>query len=321
MSIDPKKLVLILEVAEQGSVSRAAETLHIAQPSLSRTISEFEAILGVRIFERGPRGVTLTLDGERLVGHAKAIRAELHDAEREIAILHTAEHDSISIGVVPVHPIDPLMHALLSLIEARPDIRARFITGTRDQLLEPLRRGDLDLILGPLAPVALDGGYTESVIYYEDLAIYCSPLNRLFGCKTVSLGDLVDMRWVLGHEGAPSRRRVEVFFRAQGLEAPHVDIEFEDVPARRSMVLQSDFLSVFQRQHVLQQLREHRIFPLPIEWRQDERPIGIIRMSAVSLSPAAVEFVDVVREAFAESGVRTDTQTRSARRSIAVLKT
>lgn len=312
MKIDPRKLGVILEVAEQGSISRAALSLRVAQPSLSRTIREFEDSVGVRVFQREPRGVSLTPDGERLVSHARKIRHELHLAEVEIATAYPAARREISIGIVPIHPIDPLIQSLLSLIEADPTIRASFITGTRLQLLEPLAQGELDLILGPFTPALPQGGYEETVIYYEDLAIFCGPANRLFGCKTVSRDELAGMNWVLGPEGAPSRRRVDAFFKAQGIRAPRVDIEFEEVPARRAMVLQSDFLSVFQRQHVLNEIRENKIFPLPISWRQEERPIGMTRLAAKPLSPQALNFVASVREAFARSGVRTEAQ-RAAR--------
>ena len=306
MAIDPRKLVLVLEVAEQGSISRAAETLNIAQPSLSRTIGEFESSLGVRIFDRGPRGVTLTQEGERLIAHAKVLRETLHDAEREIVETQAAEQASISIGIVPVHPIDPLMQALVDLVEMRPDIRARFTTSTRDQLLPLLDRGELDLVFGPLAMTPMAGGYTETVIYYPDLGFYCGRACPLSGRKKVSLNDLREMKWVLGPEGSFSRRRVDAFFRAHGMDPPEVHIEFEEIPARRSMVLQSDFVSVFQRQHVLTEIQDGRIYPLPIEWRQDDRPIGVIRLSRSALSPAAEDYVDAVRNAFEKSGVRGD---------------
>lgn len=316
MDMDPRKLIVVLEVAERGSVSRAAQALNIAQPSLSRTISDFEASVGVRIFERGSRGVTLTPEGERLIAHARAVRAELHHAEREIADAKMEELSPIAIGIVPVHPVDPLMEGLLDLIKLRPKIRVSFETGTREQLLEPLSRGDLDMIFGPLSPEPLGLGYTEEIIYYEELAIFCGRANSLFGCKTASLEELAGMSWVLGKSGATSRRRVDAFFRAQGLEPPRVDIEFEEIPARRSMVLQSDFLSVFQHHHVLREIRAKRIFALPIPWGQDDRPIGVIRLSGLPPSPAAADYIRSVRAVFAKSGARTGpsrgTETASA---------
>ena len=303
--MDPRKLIIVLEVAEQGSVSRAAQTLRIAQPSLSRTISEFEETVGVRIFNRGSRGVTLTPEGERLLTHARAIRAELHHAERDISDARSAEQAPISIGIVPVHPIDPLIGALLDLITARPKIHANLETGTRDQLVKRLTQGEFDMILGPLPPEPLGLGFTEEIIYYEELEIFCGRQNRLFGCAATSLEELAGMNWILGKPGATSRRRVEALFRSQGVEPPRINIEFEDIPARRAMVLQSDFLSVFQRNHVMREIESGRIYALPIPWGQDDRPIGIIRLNGLPLSAPAADFITSVRTVFARSGART----------------
>lgn len=303
--MDPRKLIVVLEVAEHGSVSRAAKKLRIAQPSVSRTISDFEALHGVRIFDRGTRGVTLTPDGERLIAHARAIRAELQHAEREIAEAKQEDLQPLAIGIVPVHPIDPLIGAVLELIATRPDIRIIFETGTRDQLIQRLAQGDFDMVLGPLPPEPLGLGYTEEIVYFEELEIFCGPKNPLFGCKTASLKELADMNWVLGKQGATSRRRVEALFRSQGLEPPKVNIEFEDVPARRAMVLHSDFLSVFQRNHVMRQMAAKEIFALPVPWGQDDRPIGIMRLTGLPLSAQAADFIAAVRSEFAESGART----------------
>lgn len=305
MRLDARKLIIALEIAEHGSVSRAAQALNIAQPSLSRTMSDFEATIGVRIFNRGSKGVTLTPDGERLMAHARAIRAELHHAEREIVDTRSEDLAEISIGIVPVHPIDPLIGAMLNLLAERPQIRASFETGTRDQLLERLSQGEFDMVLGPLPPEPLGLGYLEEIVYYEELEIFCGRANPLFGRADASLEDMAGMKWILGMRGATSRRRVEAFFRSQGMEPPQVDIEFEDVPARRAMVLQSDFLSVFQRNHVMREIDTGRIFPLPIPWGQDDRPIGIIRLAGIALSPAATDFIASVRTVFAKSGART----------------
>ncbi len=305
MRLDARKLIIALEIAEHGSVSRAAQALSIAQPSLSRTISDFEATIGVRLFDRGTKGVTLTPDGERLMVHARAIRAELHHAEREVVDTRLDEQAQIAIGIVPVHPIAPLIGGLLDLISVRPEVRASFETGTRDQLLERLSQGEFDMVLGPLPPEPLGLGYLEEIVYYEELEIFCGRTNPLFGCNEASLDEMVGMKWILGKRGATSRRRVEAFFRSQGMEPPRVDIEFEDVPARRAMVLQSDFLSVFQRNHVMKEIEDGRIFALPIPWGQDDRPIGIIRLAGIPLSPAAADFVASVRTVFADSGART----------------
>ena len=70
-----------VEVARIGSISRAAEELYIAQPNLSRAIKELEKDLGITIFDRNSKGMTLTHDGERLVEYGKAILRQINEVE------------------------------------------------------------------------------------------------------------------------------------------------------------------------------------------------------------------------------------------------
>lgn len=71
-----------VEVAKAGSLSRASETLLIAQPNISRSIKELEADLGITIFERTAKGMTLTHDGEEFIGYAKSIIKQIEDVEK-----------------------------------------------------------------------------------------------------------------------------------------------------------------------------------------------------------------------------------------------
>lgn len=70
-----------IEIAKTGSISKAAENLYVAQPNLSRAIKELEGSLGITIFERTPKGMTLTPDGERLVQYSKSALARLDQIE------------------------------------------------------------------------------------------------------------------------------------------------------------------------------------------------------------------------------------------------
>lgn len=69
------------EVAKSGSISKAAENLYVAQPNISRAVRELESSLGVSIFERTPKGMVLTQDGERLIQYAESILSQIDEME------------------------------------------------------------------------------------------------------------------------------------------------------------------------------------------------------------------------------------------------
>ncbi|UKI13711.1 MAG: LysR family transcriptional regulator [Clostridiales bacterium] len=88
-----------VEVARIGSISRAAEELYIAQPNLSRAIKELEKDLGITIFDRNSKGMTLTHDGERLIEYGKAILRQINEVEKRVQGAGEREKKSFSISV------------------------------------------------------------------------------------------------------------------------------------------------------------------------------------------------------------------------------
>jgi DNA-binding transcriptional LysR family regulator len=95
-----RHLVLVTAIAEQGSVLRAAEHLHLAQPAVTRGLREVEHLLGVELFVRGPRGVTPTLFGEAFIEHARAVQAELRRAGERIAGLADGDAGTVTVGTL-----------------------------------------------------------------------------------------------------------------------------------------------------------------------------------------------------------------------------
>lgn len=72
-----------ITIAKAGSLSKAAEELFIAQPNLSRAVKELERELGITIFDRNSKGITLTEDGERLIGQGRKILEQIEEVEEE----------------------------------------------------------------------------------------------------------------------------------------------------------------------------------------------------------------------------------------------
>ena len=102
MTIDQRQLRYFIEVATVGSINKAAERLHIAQPALSRRMHQLEHELGVSLMVRRPSGVTLTPAGRKLLGRAAAIVDELQRLRDGIDDAPEDTFRHIQIGMVPV---------------------------------------------------------------------------------------------------------------------------------------------------------------------------------------------------------------------------
>lgn len=143
--MDMRQLAAVVAVADLGTVSRAASTLGLAQPSVTRQIKLLEGELGVALFDRTHRGMTLTLSGEILVDHARRAMLELDRAQAEIRPERAAISGVVNVGLL--ESIAELVAGpLVEAVAARhPGIELRLLTAYSGHLQQWLEDGELDL--------------------------------------------------------------------------------------------------------------------------------------------------------------------------------
>ena len=150
-----------LAVAQEGNITRAAETLHIAQPSLSKQLMELEQELGKQLLIRGKRHITLTEEGVLLRKRAEEILELVGRTEQEITAAEQQLSGSISIGG---NPQPSLLQAAAALRQRYPGIRFQFYSSDATDVTERLEHGTLDFTT-LLAPV--DASRYDSVLLPE----------------------------------------------------------------------------------------------------------------------------------------------------------
>lgn len=142
--MDIRVLRYFLATAREQNITRAAETLHIAQPSLSKQLMELEAELGKQLLIRGKRRITLTPDGVLLRKRAEEIVALLEKTEQEIASTDQDITGTVAIGGTPRQGI---LEAASALHQQYPHIRFSFHVGDAPDITERLDHGSLDFIV------------------------------------------------------------------------------------------------------------------------------------------------------------------------------
>ena len=142
-----RQLEYFLSVAAHRSMTVAARTLGISQPTLTKTIHALETELGVPLFERMPRGVNLTQYGVSLLKHAQAIHVQFGDAKREIDSLSGGRYGTVMIGAGPAWLRRHLPQAVARATSKNPSIKVSVEGGYDDALMGALRRGEIDMVL------------------------------------------------------------------------------------------------------------------------------------------------------------------------------
>ena len=219
MNLDLKAIRFVLAVMDEGSFTRAAERLHVAQPWLSTRIKRLEEYLGFAVLARSTRSVSLTAKGQELI---EAMR-NLVNAEDNIsrAIAEIRGDCSVRIGTPDV----TLMHyARRTLMEqftkAHPDARYEVKPCWGEGAIEELRRDEIDLafVFGPLPP-ALAKEFAELPLSRHPLALELPAASPLSAYELVPLEMLRDMEIVIFQPRfftADTILRIYTDFRAAG---------------------------------------------------------------------------------------------------------
>jgi DNA-binding transcriptional LysR family regulator len=125
--MDERRLRYFLTVAEEGSVTRAAERLHVAQPSLSQALRTFERELGTELFHRVGRGVRLSAAGEALVGPARQILRATDDARSTISGVVELRTGTLEVAALATLAVDPMAGLIGRFREQYPGVQVRML--------------------------------------------------------------------------------------------------------------------------------------------------------------------------------------------------
>jgi DNA-binding transcriptional LysR family regulator len=219
-----QQLVYLREVARRGSISAAAEALHVSQPALSQALSELARRLNVILFERAGRGRRLTAAGVEALRFAEETLAGAEALARRLEGLRSGEGGTLSVGMIDAASLYVLPEVIRRYRESHPDVELKLIVDVSAELLRRLRAFELDLafVVGPID----DPDLTSTEVLREPLHIY-APAD--------DTGDAHTARWVLYPAGRRTRRIIDDAFVRAGIE-PTVTLESDNPDVQRQMV-------------------------------------------------------------------------------------
>ena len=172
-----RQLRTVLAIAETGSLTKAAELLHVVQPALSRQLKQLEDELGTPLFERNRLGMVLTVPGRRFVDQVRLSLKGLNEARADIGAAKSDLLGTVSIGMLPSLATALAGPLVIALQQQYPNLRVRIATGFSDFLQEGLEGGKLD--------ICLMGDYLQSEllqtspVYSEPIYVFGKPGSGL----------------------------------------------------------------------------------------------------------------------------------------------
>lgn len=275
VKVTHRHLRVLTAIYEHQTETAAAVELDVSQPSVTQALREMERIVEADLFLRTARGMLLTRAGEVMVRRTKLMLHEWQMARDDIAAQLGNITGRIVVGALPLASTLLVPRAVTRLKQEYPELLVTILEGTYESLLDSLRCGDVDLLVGVLRyPIPCNDIVQEKL--FEDLLSVVGRKDHPYAkAESLRLADVIDSEWVLPYKGAPSRRAFEQAMHAAGLPTPKNAIESNALVALRGLLIESDRLSILSRNQIHYEELHGMLSVLPIDMRGSERPIGI----------------------------------------------
>jgi LysR family pca operon transcriptional activator len=284
-----------MEVARHGSVSRAAESLHLTQPAVTRTIRELETICGKPLIEREGRGIRITPHGEIFLRYAGRSLSAARGGIAALEQLGLSETAPIRIGALPTVSATVMPEAVAAYLATGTRNRLGVVTGENRVLLDQLRNGDLELVIGRLpAPENMQGLVFEP-LYRDKVVFVVASSHPLAGRRQIAIDDMSAFPVMVPTSGSIIRPFVDRLFIEQGFPWPRHALETVSDSFGRAFVRRHQAVWIISRGVVASEIESGEFSVLPIDTDATMGSVGLNKRADTDLPPGAEIFADIVR--------------------------
>nr|WP_284502999.1 LysR family transcriptional regulator [Caballeronia sp. AZ10_KS36] len=301
-------------VVELGSFRKAAEAVNISQPALSRRIDKLEEALGVRLFERTTRSVTLTTVGRAFAPSAEQLLDDLDVALLGIRDVSSSRLGHVTIACVPSVAYYFLPSAVASFHRRFPRIRVKLLDASANEVLSAVISGEADFGVSFMGSQESEVDF--NVLLEEQFVAACRRDHPLARKKHVTWNELYEHDYVSVDKTSGNRLLLDQALPAVSPRAPSI-CETRHVTTMLGLVEAG--LGVAAVPSMAMPGRNHHILTsVPLVDPVVKRRVGIVRRRGRTLTPAAQEFHQTILDMRGDarsSGASTDDAARKARPS------
>lgn len=290
-----RHLHTFVAVAQQGTLGRAAETLNLSQPALSKTLNELEQLTGTRLFERGRLGAQLTLVGEQFLTHAVKVLDALNSAGQALNRKEGLNNDIVRIGALPTAALGILPTVIGQFHKQQKDITLQVATMNNTMLLAGLKSGEIDIGIGRMSDPDLMSGLNYELLFLESLKLVVRPGHPLLQ-ETVTLSRVMEWPVVVSPKGTVPRQNAETLLQSQGCKMPAGCIETLSASLSRQLTVDFDYVWFVPSGAVKDDLRRGVLSALPIATQGAGEPIGILTRVDTTLTPGTQTLLSAIRK-------------------------
>lgn len=304
MSLELRQLRHVIALARYGNFARAAESLSISQPALSRSIQSIERAVGTRLFDRTSAGVVPTAIGQRLVENGADMIGRAEETEREIKLMMGLEIGELRVGAGPYPAEISVGQAASRFLQEYPRLSLEVAVGDWRYMTPRIARGDIDIFVGTGSMAREDPRLSIEPLPSHQGYLFVRTGHPLTTRATVELGDVT--AYPLASTSLPPEISAHLKIGQEpfgtisrdGVFVPRVRLD--TFRLARQIVLQTEAVGIATAAQIAEDVRlgRLRVLPLLLPWLRST--FAIIRLAERTPSPAEHAFCRILRGIEAE---------------------
>jgi DNA-binding transcriptional LysR family regulator len=292
-----RDLQMLLAVVEHGNMAKAAQRLSITRPVVSKTISDLERTVGMRLLDRSPQGVEPTVFGHALLKRCAAVFDELRQGVQELEFLAHRGTGEVRLGASE-YMAAGFVPAVIDRLSARyPRLLFQLSLGDAQSLqVGELRERRIEFAIARLLAPQPEPDMQAEVLFYERVFIAAGVGNKWAKRRRIELAQLVKEPWILAPPEIAEGSPIVEAFQAMGLSIPEARVIGLSLPLRNGLLATGRFLTIVPGS-VLRFGAERAVLePLPVRLPNWRLPVAVITLKNRTLSPLAQLFLEAARQ-------------------------
>lgn len=283
--ITHRHLHALIAIADYHTETAAARHLSLSQPAVNLALRDLELLTGDAMFSRTPRGMIPTPYGDILIQYGKLAFAEIASAASDVVADDGTVTGRVVVGILPLSGAFLVPRAVHLLLEAHPFVQVEVIDGTYRSMMQGLRSGDIDVVVGGLSRGVPENDVVHEPLFEDEFLVVARRGHPLAAVTNLSVDDLSQAEWVLPRKLTPGRARLEDVMRETNLRIGNPTIETNSMPVIRGTLMHSERLSIVSRHQLYFEDATDALVALPIQLKTT--PVAVGLRTLMNSSPKA----------------------------------
>lgn len=276
MNIDPRHLLQLAVIVEEGSFIGAAEVLNMTQPALSRNIKTMEERIGAQLIDRRQKKIRPTELGRTLADKGHLIRTASIQASRDALGVSAGKAGNLRIGVPPLISQFVFAEQIAHFLTDHPKVSCKVVNNMVPDLMALLEQGGLDLVIGPIVLTDETRGLQARTLWSDTVEIFCGPDHPLTSRDRIGIEDLRKNRWIFHPPNSFLQAQMSSYLTSAGLSEISAGVEVNTPISVISLMQNSNFLTMLPFRPMRKLLRAGDIARLTFQSNVPERNVGVI---------------------------------------------